>query len=216
MDLALFGRMLADKRAKNQDAAHNPDHPEAYRDLSHPYELHRTIKRLVGEDTPLWRLEGCQVLLQSAVPPHRAALPSDYYQDQPQQRPFPIERLQIEGRTLRFRLRANPTVSQRTQAFNGKAHRGKRMSIFDQTGQQEWLHRQATKAGFTILSAEIGESGKIRFHKRPGTPEITVYACLFDGLLKVDNPNLFRQALRQGLGPAKAFGMGLLSVGVSD
>ena len=35
---------------------------------------------------------------------------------------------------------------------------------------------------------------------------------LFDGLLEVTDPGLFRQAIAVGIGPGKAFGCGLMSI----
>jgi CRISPR-associated protein Cas6/Cse3/CasE subtype I-E len=45
----------------------------------------------------------------------------------------------------------------------------------------------------------------------PGSPQ-RLGAVRFDGILQVTNAELFLQTLRAGIGPAKGFGFGLLSV----
>jgi CRISPR system Cascade subunit CasE len=47
---------------------------------------------------------------------------------------------------------------------------------------------------------------------RRGDATITLAGARFDGLLQVVDPTLFRAALATGIGPAKAYGFGLLSI----
>jgi CRISPR system Cascade subunit CasE len=183
------------------------DHSEARRDLSNPYDMHRTVKRLCGEETPLWRLENDLVLMQSETEPAWSALHKDYLARDPEQRPFPVEKLQLEGRELRFRLRANPTVS-RKQEVDGARH-----SLYKEEEQRAWLDRQAARGGFEVLAMEITESGRQRFQKPQGRGQtITIYPCMFEGRLRVTAVEAFRRTLRDGIGSAKAFGLGMLSI----
>jgi CRISPR system Cascade subunit CasE len=69
------------------------EHVDARRDLSNPYEMHRTIKRLCGQDSPLWRLEKEVVLMQSESEPDWSALHERYLAGRPEQRPFPVDKL---------------------------------------------------------------------------------------------------------------------------
>ena len=187
------------------------DHPDARRDLSNAYEMHRTIKKLCGEDSPLWRREESIVLMQSTVEPVWSNLGEGYLKSQ-NQRPFPLERLKLEDRDLRFRLRANPTVSQRPDGSTSKGMRGKRWSIFGEEAQQAWLERQGERLGFKLLTVEITESQKLNFPKPNSRTFITLQPCLFDGRLRVTDVARFRETLAKGVGSAKAFGMGMLSL----
>lgn len=42
--------------------------------------------------------------------------------------------------------------------------------------------------------------------------KITFASVLFEGLLRVTNPDAFRSALEMGIGSGKAYGFGLLSI----
>jgi CRISPR system Cascade subunit CasE len=188
------------------------EHHDARRDLANPYDMHRTVKRLCGEETPLWRLESNLVMMQSETAPAWRSVEAAYFQSQPEQRPFPLDQLKIEGRELRFRLRANPTVSRREEVGGVKPKRGQRHSIYKEQDQRAWLDRQAAKSGFEVLAVEIMESGRQQFRKGQARQQITIFPCLFEGRLRVVDAEAFRHALREGLGSAKAFGMGLLSI----
>lgn len=187
------------------------EHADARRDLSNPYDMHRTIKRLCGEETPLWRLEDRMVLMQSKTEPAWSRLGEEYLAREPEQRPFPLDKLKLEGRELRFRLRANPTVCRKQEVNGVKPSRGQRHSIYDEAGQRAWLDRQAARGGFEVLAVEITESSKQRFRKSQGG-HITVHPCLFEGRLRVNDVAAFRRTLGEGLGSGKAFGLGMLSI----
>ena len=53
-------------------------------------------------------------------------------------------------------------------------------------------------------------NGKVEGYK--GGSPITVASVLFDGILEVVDATLFRQALQTGIGRAKSYGQGLLSL----
>ena len=51
--------------------------------------------------------------------------------------------------------------------------------------------------------------------KRPGgraKRDLTLFGVRFDGVLAVTDPDALTGAVRQGIGPAKGFGFGLLSL----
>lgn len=41
---------------------------------------------------------------------------------------------------------------------------------------------------------------------------LTFYAVTYEGLLRVTDSDVFRKSLKQGIGPGKAYGFGLLSI----
>ena len=51
-----------------------------------------------------------------------------------------------------------------------------------------------------------------RFQKAAGGPTITVSVATFEGVLIVTDPENLRSALTAGIGPAKAYGCGLLTL----
>lgn len=188
------------------------EHRDARRDISNPYEMHRTVRKLCPDETPLWRLEANLILMQSQTSPAWSKLEAGYFESKPEQRPFPLEKLKLEGRELRFRLRANPTVSRKQEIDGAKPKRGQRHSLYKEEEQRAWLDRQATRGGFEILAVEIAESGKQQFRKSQGRNLVTIHPCLFEGRLRVTEVEAFRRTLQAGLGSGKAFGMGMLSI----
>lgn len=187
-------------------------HKQARADLASPYQLHATFCRaLAPEDQPpprfLWRLEEGKtplVLVQSADSPNWGILAQrfpGYFVESPQAKPVPLEHLQ-PSQTLRFRLKANPTVTKQ----------GKRHGLKEVEEQLEWLSRQASKGGFSVLGAMVAQSERVKMYKHAGGSPIVVQSVLYEGHLKISDLKRFKQTLETGLGHAKALGFGLLSV----
>ncbi len=123
------------------------------------------------------------------------------------------------GDLLVFRLLANPT--KRLALAHGEGRRlGPRVEHRGEEAQLAWLRRRAEQAGFTVGPVRtapgvpnvlVVPGGKVRGRRGAGGP-LTLAAVRFDGLLRVTEPDRFRQALAEGIGPGKAYGFGLLSV----
>ena len=190
------------------------------RDIASPYEMHRTLARVFAEtnETPpkrfLWRLEAQVVypfvLVQSESCGHWGALPEGYgYLEG--EKSLKLERLVQKGRHLRFLLRANPTVCQK----------GKRYGLLKQNEQVEWLQRQGHKSGFIIPTINREKhpvpqvevfSEFLRFKKGKSNHWITLLAVCFEGVLEVTDTEALLKTVANGLGHAKAFGLGMLSL----
>lgn len=184
------------------------NHTQARKDIGNPYEMHRTVRRLLKDESPLWRLHGSEVLVLSERPPVWDEVARDYFRSEPRYRDFPIDDLPLDGRRLRFRLRANPTVAKLEGVPRGK--RGKRRQLYRQEDQIAWLQRKGLICGFEVLEVTVEEGRDLKFRKKGQT--ITIFSCLFEGLLRVTDVVQFRDVLRKGVGPGKSFGMGLLSI----
>jgi CRISPR system Cascade subunit CasE len=158
------------------------------------------------------------ILVQSAVKPewdyafHNAGY---LLAAPPQVKPFdPSFKV---GQRLRFRLVANPTrrLSKRSLGADGKPIEkgiGKRVPVpTDQLS--DWLARQAEKAGFSVEkeSASVSPS-YVYVNKAREDNGVRLRSVRYDGTLTVTDSTLFREAMRRGIGPGKAFGFGLLSV----
>jgi CRISPR system Cascade subunit CasE len=74
-----------------------------------------------------------------------------------------------------------------------------------------WLSRRAEAAGFTIEDGQIRIT-EIATSGGRGGKSVTFGGALFEGILVVRDADLFPKALASGIGPAKAYGFGLLSI----
>jgi CRISPR system Cascade subunit CasE len=116
---------------------------------------------------------------------------------------FDEAQLVVADRNLRFRLRANPTVTRD----------GKRHGLVREAQQLAWLARQGERNGFDVMSAMVSDQSRIVSRRRKsGSPSVVALAVTFDGLLRVREHDPVVRAVRNGLGHAKALGLGLLSV----
>ena len=117
------------------------------------------------------------------------------------------------GATYRFRLTANPSKTIRTEA--GERKQAGLLSAADQT---KWLTERAEKNGFSVSDPESSDSpafqitskGLLRFNR--GRRTVTLARAQYDGVLTVTDPDQLRRALVDGIGRAKGFGMGLLTL----
>jgi len=192
-----------------------PRSAQARRDLSDAYEMHRTLARAFVADAQsqparfLWRLEAGGNAWATPVVLVQAAVEADWsvVQALPNylQRPIEHKRLALEewvekGVRCRFRLQANPTVTRQ----------GKRLGLAGEGEQLAWLNRQGERHGFSVEAALVTASDVLV--GRQGEGRISVQRVCFEGLLQVQSLDAFSRALTAGIGPAKAFGCGLLSV----
>ena len=191
----------------------NLSHRPARRDLSDRYELHRTLLCAFPVDLPsnervLYRVDQVQrqlyatILVQSQTMPDWDAAErlSDprYLCKLPAVRG--VEPQFSEGLRLPFRLQANPTIKRD----------GKRHAITADEELTRWLQRKGEAHGFSVdpLDVRSVKLGKLHGKGRKQTWHIV----LFEGVLRVSQPEVFVAGLRSGIGSAKAFGCGLLSV----
>lgn len=127
------------------------------------------------------------------------------------------------GDRLVFSLQANPTVKRAPTPGRrsvrhdvvmdarkqGDAH-DPELGSYHQPGLA-WLNHRAEMAGFRVEQARIDGYRRHHIYKRGGAP--IVFSTLdFEGILTVTEPEIFLHRLLNGIGPAKAFGCGLLLV----
>lgn len=118
------------------------------------------------------------------------------------------------GTVLRFRLRANPTKKINTQSGpNGEKQNGRRIGLFREEDLVGWLERKAEDGGFTLLDVAVngaGPDGRVQGLHPVG--KMIFRSVTFEGRLVVSDADRFQKTLAAGLGSAKAYGFGLLSV----
>lgn len=116
-----------------------------------------------------------------------------------------------EGQTWGFRLTANPTHAKSA----GDGQRSQRYGHVTVAQQQDWLTSRAAVAGFELPGSDEGgvvvrDRAVTRF--RRGDGQVSLATASFEGVLAVTDPHALRATLVGGLGPAKAYGCGLLTL----
>lgn len=108
--------------------------------------------------------------------------------------------------TYRFQLRANPT--KRDNATR------KRLALRNPEEQAAWFHRKAGQSGFAIDddALRLVPEGREYFRIEKRGQSGFHHAVEFEGVLTVTDKTTFQTAFSQGIGPAKSFGFGLLSL----
>ncbi|HHT02549.1 MAG TPA: type I-E CRISPR-associated protein Cas6/Cse3/CasE [Firmicutes bacterium] len=125
-----------------------------------------------------------------------------------------LNRIQA-GQKWQFRLRANPvhSVKQKTASEEKEdARRGKVYAHTTVQQQERWLLERAGKYGFFLKEEwfRVIQRETKRFQRQGET--VTLGTVTFDGILEVTDAPLFQEALIRGIGRAKAYGCGLLTV----
>jgi CRISPR system Cascade subunit CasE len=118
------------------------------------------------------------------------------------------------GQHWAFRLTANPTHSGRKTA---EAKDTQRFAYLREEEQAGWLVGRASRHGFALATQQDGQPN-LRLHRRQtqtfkrGMDAVTLTTVTYDGILQVTDADAFRQALTSGIGHAKAYGCGLLTI----
>lgn len=208
----------------------NPHSHQIQREIRDPYNLHRTLMQAFmdkrDQSGVLHRLDTDPrtslrfLLVQSQSKPDwsywiekKYLLPPDPFiaEANPAVKPFTLT-LHIE-QILRFRLVANPTVKKN----------GKRRPLLEENERRHWLQtigegcaeKKRASRGFKILEMDLQQpyTQPSQIHRDDQTShKLTLNIVQFDGRLQVTDPDKLITALHQGIGPAKAFGCGLLSL----
>ena len=182
-------------------------------DLSDRYELHRTLlnafpQNMSADERVLFRVDDVDaglpipILIQSQYRPEWDAVERLHVRDYLVQIPRVREVLPrfVEKQQLAFRLQANPTVKRD----------GKRHAIYPDDDLRDWLARKSTQHGFAVYTESV-QMRKLGNRYGKGRRQIW-HAVQFDGVLTVQDIDNFGDSLARGIGSAKAFGFGLLSV----
>ncbi|GAA3357859.1 type I-E CRISPR-associated protein Cas6/Cse3/CasE [Saccharopolyspora gregorii] len=204
-------------------------------DLQH---MHRTVmsafpdiqtdKRARADHAVLWRLDpadrGFALYVQSRTRPDWNHL-GDYLAQPADVRELsPVLDAVQPGRKLAFRLAANPTKRLRYehQREPGRAgRRDNRYPIVKPEAQLAWLINQGDRNGFIIPAGSDAQPdvalvpGPRLTGRQAGSPKtnkVSVDPVRFDGHLVVTDAELLTAALTAGIGPAKAYGCGLLTL----
>jgi CRISPR system Cascade subunit CasE len=178
-----------------------------------PYEIHRKIWELFP-DRPnatrdfLFRVEksspgGQAILLQSAMAPvaNNKNVAIVGHKE--------VEYSFEQGMALRFHLTANPTKRIRDLGGKKKNQGRCRVPLIDEDEIRSWLVRKFADSA-QLQEMIVARKNTLYFRKK-GMPG-KVVTVTYNGLLTVSDGDLFKEMVIKGIGPAKAFGCGLLSL----
>jgi len=129
------------------------------------------------------------------------------------------------GQHLAFSIRINPVVKRRDD--NGRQHRhdlvmdlkknepdsAETQAERVQLAAQHWLSARQSQYGFELVeNSIIGEAYRQWRFGGKGGNRISFSSIDCSGRLAITDTDLFESALMKGIGPAKAFGCGLLLI----
>ncbi len=166
------------------------------------YQIHKALWTLFETEQErcfLYRLEHSEVLMQSNTEPamygERANIKAIREYDP----------AIVDNRRFRFRVRVNPV--KRLATPKGEKG-GPRVPLIREDEIRVWLDRQVAGAAvrdstINVQPVQVSRKGKRLMHHQ---------AAQCDGILDVLDSNAFRHKVEAGLGPAKAFGFGLISL----
>lgn len=183
-----------------------------------PYEIHCVLWNLFPEAKDaerdfLFRVgqldqNQAEILMQSKRKPE----PSSNYARILDWREYPLS--MQAGQRLRFLLVANPvkTIVDEGGRKNTKGDPKKcRVPLVREEEQRSWIERKLGDAA-TIESLVIDPVSSLRFRKSKEDRAGKIQPVNFQGVLAVTKPEAMVELVQSGVGPAKAFGCGLLSL----
>lgn len=118
----------------------------------------------------------------------------------------PLKETFQTGLCLSFELFASPC-----RKVKGEGRNSRRMFLKTQEERADWLARKGAAGGFQLLQLdEIG--GRTDVGGRRGSEMIKNSAILYRGILRITDSEAFWHSFSGGIGPGKAYGMGMLNV----
>lgn len=206
--------------------AFDPDDRRTRALLSNPQRLHAAVMRSCGDtgNNPgrvLWRLDHKPETL-FVVSPAAPDLDQLTAQCGPETkaRTTSYDRFLdnlAPGSQWRFRVTINPVRSLKSVDCD-RNKRGKRVALLATSSIEEWLIERSAKAGFAISELEgervVAVTGKqwLDFIKGPDRLRVRVAMAQLEGLLEVADADALRKTLTSGIGRARGYGCGLLTL----
>jgi CRISPR system Cascade subunit CasE len=182
--------------------------------VSDTYLLHQCIEAALPDDPrPLWRVEAQDdsanliILAQSQFEP---AWTKAFYA--PTLASAELRRMPLSyetGEQLAFRLLANPT--KRDGDPQEKGVHAKVVGIQEPEAQVAWLTRKLEGAA-QLRNVYLRQGLPVKAKKRGAATHSCHLAVLFEGDLVVEDAGKLRELVTAGIGRAKGYGFGLLSL----
>lgn len=192
----------------------NPRHSDARRDLADVHRLHRRVMSLLPEDlganpraeaVALWRLEPSELpvlLVQTENGPNIGALPEGYAATQTKDLAPVFAAVRAELR-FRYRIAVNPVRQ------NGESGR---RSVVPSSRLSDWWIERTQRIGIQDLEPPGFTTEPTRHGTTPSGNKLTIAIARIDGMASVTDPEALRKALHTGVGRARSYGCGLLTI----
>lgn len=204
----------------------NPQKRGARKLLGSPEAMHAAVQAgfapTVEPGRVLWRVDDQQdgrpmLFVVSALPPdlahiaEQAGWPGQAPAESREYDPL-LRRLQ-HGQQWAFRLTANPV-------HRGRLPDGTQKILGHVTADQQlsWLMERQERIGMSLESGDQQPTAHVVGRRvltfRRQSSQVTVSTATYEGVGVVTDPDALRAALTQGVGRAKAYGCGLLTLAV--
>ena len=206
----------------------NPRRRASGRILSSPHRMHGAVSACFPPSRtptrPLWRVDRTRTGIFLYIVSDIAPDPTGFVEEHGwplaggwQTRSYEevLDRVTV-GSQFGFRLTANPVRHRRAGDSNADERtRGKRVAHVTAAQQLDWFVGRGDQWGFSVGSPEaptarIVERRTIEFKRQEAS--VTIGVATFEGILRVTDATQLRSSLTTGLGPAKAYGCGLLTL----
>lgn len=206
----------------------NPRRRGTARLLASPHRVHGAVNACFTPSQrpsrPLWRLDrtalGTRLYLVSDVAPDPTSVLEEYgwpLADSWQTRDYaPVLEAVSEGAAFAFRLIGNPVhdVVLPPRPGSDRGPRKQRVAHVTATQQLEWFRTRCESWGMSVAGpgnrVEIVERRVYEFERQGRT--VTIGTATFEGVLEVSDAAELRRRLVEGVGHAKAYGCGLLTL----
>lgn len=200
----------------------------AQRLLASPQRIHAAVEscfppgaNAAAGGRPLWRIDptpqGEALLIASPIKPDMRSLADQagWRTDGAwESRPYsPLLDALAAGQHWAFRLTANPVHS----ILKGTWDDTKPCAINGAERQEEWLLKRCAVIGFTVPggpedSHQLAITSQRTHRFARENRKVTIATTTFEGILVVTEPDLLRAAMASGIGRARAYGCGLLTL----
>lgn len=178
-----------------------------------PYEWHRALWQFFPnrpDDTrdflfrveQQWAGKGAVLLMQSATCPIDTTANASLLAPA---KVFTLSHI-VPGKPLRFQLTANVIKAIRD---NQNSEKRMRVPLIQEDAQQAWLRRKLETAA---IVNEVSLKTNVPIFFRRGGKAGKLVTVTFDGVLTVVDPIIFCSLIAHGIGAAKSFGCGLLTL----
>ena len=198
------------------------DRRETMLALSQQQLMHGAVERCFsgGRERRLWRVDWleshCYLLVLSHEPPEFTALwaqfgPSDEKAHWETKDYSTLLSKLKNGQIWHFRLKANPVHSITSEQTDAK--RGKVTAHVTTAQQKQWLLSRTESLGITLREEEFDVTHTQWYSFDKGDRQrVTLRTASFEGVLTLTDTQKFTEAMLSGVGRAKAYGCGLLTI----
>lgn len=196
------------------------DNRQKVRNLTHLGAYHDWVERSFPKEfasgkrtRKLWRIDRLRgktyLLIVSQEMPDLSALCRYGVEGSAETRNYDSFLAKLRKRMrCRFRIVLNPVVA--VSQENGK--RGRIMPHVTVAHQMEYLEKRAEPHGFLLHDGEYGIKERDFALWRKGKEHIRLSRVAYEGILTIQDADLFRTLLTDGMGKKKAYGFGMMTV----